>query len=84
MVGLLIEGNDVDLNAIDDHVLSFAPHIHSRTPLMIAMENGHEAVVRLLLGKDKVDINIPNGSDTVVECSVEWKLCDGATADREG
>ena len=28
---------------------------------MIAVENGHEEIVRLLLGKENVDHNFPNG-----------------------
>jgi ankyrin repeat protein len=47
VVGLLLQRYDVDLNAIEDDVISFAPTIHSRTPLMIAIEKGHEAVVQL-------------------------------------
>jgi len=44
VVGLLLKRNDVDPNANEDHVAGL-------TPLMIAVQNGHEQVVRLLLGR---------------------------------
>lgn len=57
----LLKRNDVNLNSIDNHVDSLAPSIHSRTLLMIAVESRHKEIVGLLLGKDNVNLNSPNG-----------------------
>ena len=48
VVRLLIERDDVDINAKDRD---------GRTPLIFAVVNGHEAVARLLIERDDVDIN---------------------------
>jgi ankyrin repeat protein len=66
VVGLLLKRNDVDPNAIGDHV-------NSLTPLMIAIQNGHEEIVRLLLGKDNVDSNFPNGRGQTPLWWAAWK-----------
>jgi hypothetical protein len=38
------------MNSINDNVDSLAPSIHSRTPLMIAVENRLEEILCLLMG----------------------------------
>ncbi|KAF2191735.1 ankyrin, partial [Zopfia rhizophila CBS 207.26] len=55
VVRLLLERNDVDPNAVDNHV-------NNRTPLMVAVQNGHEAVVRLLLERNNVKFNVRDRS----------------------
>ena len=55
---LLLKRNGIDLNAIGDNVDRLFPLLHSRTPQMIALENRHEEVVRLLLGWQDLDANI--------------------------
>ncbi|KAF8421802.1 ankyrin repeat-containing domain protein [Tirmania nivea] len=45
---LLLERNDVDINATDNN---------GRSPLSLAAGRGHEAVVRLLLERNDVDVD---------------------------
>ena len=48
VVRLLIERDDVDINAKDKG---------GQTALILATKLGYEAVVRLLIGRDDIDIN---------------------------
>lgn len=64
-VMLLLERKNIDPNVIEN-----CPNGH--TPLMIAALKGHENVVRLLSGKENVNINAQNGcGDTALWCAAE-------------
>ena len=50
---LLLERDDVNPNIADTQL--------RRTPLSLAAQKGHEAVVRILLKRSDVDPNLPDG-----------------------
>ena len=90
VVQLLVERDDVDINAKDHH--------RGWTPLLLAAEYGHEAVVRLLVERDDVDINAKdtddgwtplilaakNGHEAVVRLLVERDDVDINAKDNDG
>ncbi|KAF8421774.1 hypothetical protein EV426DRAFT_188073 [Tirmania nivea] len=67
---LLLERNDVDVNAKDKE--------YGRSTLSWAAQNGHEAVVRLLLERNDVDVNAKD--DTYDQTPLTWAVEKGHEA----
>ena len=66
---LLIGRSDVEINARDNEC--------GQTPLFVAVVNGHDAVVRLLVERDGVDINV---KDNVGRTPLSWAVQYGHEA----